>query len=959
MNSAFKILCILCILQVVGCVQKPVEKTPALSEASLQDLAFTPNVLPSTQLPQPSLETAKSNYLKLLAENKKEQVQVESLQRLAEIEAMQAEVALDDNEPQVMQSHLQQSAQYYQIILEKYSQGVEQDKVRYQLARIMDLQGEKTSSLQLLQQLNQLKSENMEQLEAQFRLAENAFSKKNYPDALKLYSKVLAHPNDPEKRLFNNFFQTALFKRGWTYFKRQNYAQALDDFMHLMDELDSFALQRNQVQQNLLSETIRVSALTVSYIEGAKTLSDYFFKHEHRTYESEVYQGLADLYLSQKRIQDSANTYFTFISFNPQHLLAPDFEHKGIAILANSNFLDLELIAKQQFVEHYATGAKYWIETGRVRDEKVSKWLYDNLSDLMSYYHALAQKNKKSEDYLFAAKWYRIFIMSFPEHKTVLDKRWLLAEILNDAGAILQSLDQYFILAYQENSLSLEQQQKAGYRVVLARQYLLQNEKNDQVKYELKNAKKQKNRKINTPPEIVKLRADLINDAIKYVDKFSGFPLVPEVLAQTIELELEIDAIAKAVQFSHQLLSTAHAQPLALKRAREVIANGEFDLGHFAKAEVALNQIISKDSYPADRLNILHERRAKSIYKQAEIAKLNRQPQKAVDHFLRLGEVEPTSKIRAHAEFDASNILLEQQDYSQAIQVLKPFVKRFPNSPLTSNIPAKLIVAYEATEDWRGAAKQYLLLANRESDDKESARSALWQAATSFDKLNTQEDKNQSINLWKRYINQYPTPIDFALEARNNLVTNYGELNIKWKQDFWRRKIIQEVDHHQLQDLRSKTLAANALDSLANDAFEKFKQIKLNQPLAKSLKNKRKHLKLSLQQFSKLIDYKIQSFATEAGFKMGDAYRLLADSIFHSERPKGMSDLEKEEYDTLLEEKVFPFEDEAIVAFESNASLTQQGIWDTWIEKSLQQLNKLLPVRYNKPEVIDDYIKNP
>jgi len=154
-------------------------------------------------------------------------------------------------------------------------------------------------------------------------------------------------------------------------------------------------------------------------------------------------------------------------------------------------------------------------------------------------------------------------------------------------------------------------------------------------------------------------------------------------------------------------------------------------------------------------------------------------------------------------------------------------------------------------------------------------------------------------------------------------------------------------------------LAGQAQVSLSNDIFDAYKVIKLTQPLRRSLTNKRAKLKATLKGFSKVLDYRLQPLSTQAGHKMGESYALLAKAIFNSERPKGMSDIELEEYDTLLEERVFPIEDQAIEAFEANVSLTTQGVWDKWIRESFAQLEILMPARYIKPEVMDDYATTP
>jgi hypothetical protein len=56
----------------------------------------------------------------------------------------------------------------------------------------------------------------------------------------------------------------------------------------------------------------------------------------------------------------------------------------------------------------------------------------------------------------------------------------------------------------------------------------------------------------------------------------------------------------------------------------------------------------------------------------------------------------------------------------------------------------------------------------------------------------------------------------------------------------------------------------------------------------------------------------------------------------------------------LLEEQAFPFEEMAITLHENNAERAYGGLFDDWVKESLKTLENLLPVRYRKPEQIQE-----
>ncbi len=77
----------------------------------------------------------------------------------------------------------------------------------------------------------------------------------------------------------------------------------------------------------------------------------------------------------------------------------------------------------------------------------------------------------------------------------------------------------------------------------------------------------------------------------------------------------------------------------------------------------------------------------------------------------------------------------------------------------------------------------------------------------------------------------------------------------------------------------------------------------------------------------------------------------MSKDLYASERPAELSKDELEQYDLLLEEQAFPFEEEAIKLHEVNAARTSEGLYDEWVKKSLVALATLLPVRYAKAEI--------
>ena len=63
-----------------------------------------------------------------------------------------------------------------------------------------------------------------------------------------------------------------------------------------------------------------------------------------------------------------------------------------------------------------------------------------------------------------------------------------------------------------------------------------------------------------------------------------------------------------------------------------------------------------------------------------------------------------------------------------------------------------------------------------------------------------------------------------------------------------------------------------------------------------------------------------------------------------------MNEEELEQYELVIEEQAYPFEDKAINVHEKNMELLDVGIYNEWIDKSIVKLAALLPARYGKTE---------
>jgi len=215
------------------------------------------------------------------------------------------------------------------------------------------------------------------------------------------------------------------------------------------------------------------------------------------------------------------------------------------------------------------------------------------------------------------------------------------------------------------------------------------------------------------------------------------------------------------------------------------------------------------------------------------------------------------------------------------------------------------------------------------------------------------------VRVYEQYVSDYPRPIDYAMETQQRLSEIYKE----WA-DYQRYNqtlsAMVEFDKAAGSDRtdRSRYLAGGAALVLAEQKFEQFATIQLVQPFEKSLAQKQIKMDESLAAFENLVSYEVSDITAAATYMIAETYREFSGSLMASERPAGLTAAESADYELVIEEEAWPFEERAIEVHEANFELLAAGIYNPWIQKSLDELAALMPGRYAKSESSQGFLES-
>ena len=212
-------------------------------------------------------------------------------------------------------------------------------------------------------------------------------------------------------------------------------------------------------------------------------------------------------------------------------------------------------------------------------------------------------------------------------------------------------------------------------------------------------------------------------------------------------------------------------------------------------------------------------------------------------------------------------------------------------------------------------------------------------------------NSTSALEVYRRYVEYFPQPVETNLETRNKISVILKEQNdLKSYLDELEKIVVIDASAGKDRTPRTRYLAAQAALVLAEQKFETFVTVSLVNPLEVNLRRKRELMKETTQKFNQLIEYEIAETTAAATFYLAEIYAQFSKALMTSERPQGLSPLELEEYELAIEDQAYPFEEKAITVHENNIKLISMGVYNEWVEKSLQKLAEFIPARYDKPE---------
>ncbi|AXQ27568.1 hypothetical protein D0B54_02240 [Solimonas sp. K1W22B-7] len=889
-------------------------------------LVRTPSILRVTGSEQvtPDLRLALEQYDRLQElPDVDPAIRAEALRRSADLR-----IRIAEDSGSLDPAELRKAVQAYQKLMAEQPAYVRADRVLYQMAHASELLGDEALSIASLSLLGQKYPQSIRRADAQFRAAELLYRDRRYAAAEEQYRQVVALGDKTP------LFEPAQYKYAWSLLQQSRHEQALPVFIavlerelppgELSDPRAAIAAVRSG-RAELAGDALRGIGLSLAALGGGAALNRQFAQSGEPRFAALLHTALGEQLLQKRRYTDAAASYLAFIERHPRHALAPGFQRQAIAAYERGGFTEQLLAAKETYVRDYAPGSSYW--AAAAAPAEVQAQVRKDIEELGRHYQASAQRAAagpvRQAQFLKAAGWYQRWLELYPKDAQASAIHLLQADALLDGGRPDEAARQYARVAYDYPAHA--RSAEAAYAAVQAWQQAAA-----------------------VPAARSEALRQSVAAGLKLSDRYPQHPQRATVLARAAGDLYELGDHAQAQLQAQRVLDGSPQLPPELARSvLGIVADARYAQQQYDAAEAAYAALLQRIPAGDAARQTTVEQLAASIYRQAEAARAAGDLRTAASAFQRVGRAAPEAGIRATADYDAAAALMALQDWPQAQAALESFRARYPQQALLPDVDRKLALAYQKGGRPAQAADAFARIAARSDETPSLRRDAAWLAAELYGEARMPPASQRA---YEDYLSRYPQPLEQAQLARRRLA-DYARDADPARYARWLGELVDaDARGAGARTPQTRLLAAQASLELGRMEAAKARELALRLPVEKTLPTRKAATERAIAGLNRAAGYGFAEVTTAATYDLGAVYRDFGRALLVSERPRELRGEALEEYELLLEEQAYPFEEKAIQAHELNLQRLRQGLWNESIRRSTWALAELAPGKYGKQD---------
>ena len=881
----------------------------------------------------------------------------------------------------------EESQDLYVEIIRNYPNFEELDTIYFQLgSNLMDLE-EEEEALGLFERLLANFPQTRYLPEVLLYFADYYFQEGDMDAALEAYQRVVEFPDSP-------VYQYARYKMGWTYFNLDNYEQALEEFLTVVDlatAADEGTAARSMLNQ-VRNDIVRVYARI-----GAPDRAIAFFQDIAPERENwlALSERLAVYYGDEAAFADSTEMYNNLIDINRDSYKVLDYQYE---VMRNTTTIDSysedsirELGRMLQFVQLAEDGQF-------TEDEEVYPELYEKIEassrNWANTYYREARRTQNQSLFVMAHHLYGWYLDTYPDSEDRYDMTFFHAQLLYD----LEQWDQ--AAASYERVLEIDPNGEYTEDAVLMTMLALFNEvETDEDRAEivvnLDPDDEDEIPEIPEPLEMPELEQRLLRATANYIEYVPDGERIVDVKYTRARTYYDFQHLEEAAEIFEDIAFNHSEHRLA-----EISANLHLHALNLLQDYEGLRVAVAAyvDQSPIDDPEFqadLYEINLAIRYNICVVLDEEEEWEEAAHCYLQYVREFPRSEQAASSLYNAALDFERIHEIGMAIQVRQNLLELFPDSELAPETLFNLGGNYHAWAIYGEASRYYELfvqnfpdeddaedalsnaatfrhglgeheraIANYErylelfgDDNPERAADVFFQIAQIYEEQDLEQDAYQQ---YRDYIRRYAdqgTP-DRLLESHVKIGLHYwnGGDRERGLSEFERTLDVygsfSEEEQQAMGDGRDA--AAQAMFMRGEELFEVAEAIRIDstddEELQEVTREKLEAANEAREIYEEVIVFGRPDWAIAALYRMGSGFQDFAETLRDSPVPDQLTAGQQEQYRGLLEDQAMLFEDQAVELYQHALYTARDANWfNEFSQQAETELAQLRPADYRQP----------
>ncbi len=652
-------------------------------------------------------------------------------------------------------------------------------------------------------------------------------------EAITYFNRLLVYRDSPR-------YDEALYRLGWCYYRRNDYARAISYFTLLVDDI-THTMPYDPLQKysnpSLVEEAIEYIGLCFLEYGGVQKAVAYLEEIGGRTYGVNILKRLGDAYMDEKEDYPSAlQTFQTILRLYPMDAMAPAIQNRMVQAYRRMDDQAMAFFARDFLFQNYRPGSEWWQknESKEVRNRAlmyVESALRDNITVLINK----AEESGQKEFYRQAVVESRKYLEYFPADSLAAMIHWNMAFILDSRLHSQTEAFAEYIKISQQYMNSKYQRQAAENAVALAHEAVAEAQKNQgekaapTVAIHIEDLRAQFG---NHADKIIKFREKLkiqptalspeeqhLAEAYdNYIMLFPHGSRTPIFLANVGTLYYQHGQFREALKYFNTLLKHFPNSEEA-EGVRFAVMESYFGKADFPSTEIVARRILVSEA-PEEMKAKARRRLLEAVFLNAELLADDNRHLEAGNEYRRLARENPEGQFVDLAIFNSALEYEKANEFNRAIEAYQYLIAHYPHSPLIYDAQNNLAFDYAELLDYRNAALTYERVAAIHPEH-DRARDALYNSGLYYNQIG---DLQNALRVYKKFTEEYADD-EWADDLAFEVAAIYQRLNDPEKAHKAYQQFIADYPHSprvvEAHFLRSKYFLENGQHQKAIEELEK------------------------------------------------------------------------------------------------------------------------------------------